>query len=93
MNKIKILGKEYIIKKYNSDIDGQAIGQSDSIKGEIKIAQDVSKDRMNETMLHEIVHIFNYDIAINLNEKQITQIASCIYSVFSDNGIKINFKL
>lgn len=88
---IKILGETFIVKEsevidYNCDL----LGQVDHMKNEITIKKELSEDKKNVTLIHEILHVIFEQLGFNEdhdNEHLIKSLSSSIYQVFSDNEL------
>ena len=91
---MKILGKEYEIIEADATIMNDKVGICDFTKQKIYIAEGLTDDLHADTLLHEIVHVIDFTIGLELTEKQIIGIAGGLYAVWKDNQsiIDINYK-
>ena len=87
MNSIRILGREYKVKKKklktgpNYTIFGETIYR----KHEIHLHTDNGRDQDSETLFHEIFHVVSTLTGSRMTEKQVTAMSSGIFSVLKDN--------
>jgi len=75
-----ILGKKYTISYVKSnDINGSfgAAKRSDAL---IRINSEVSQEQQEETLLHEVMHIVDEELLLDLKEDQIHRLAVGVYS-------------
>ena len=85
---IKILGIPYkVIKVKHIDNSNRTWGEIDYEKQAIKICSDLKKDRIAETLLHEILHGIIAGLGIELeNEESLVQsISATMYQTLRDN--------
>ncbi|QCX32467.1 hypothetical protein FDN13_01440 [Caloramator sp. E03] len=65
-------------------------GECDLIRGRIVIDGTQPDDHKDVVLLHEILEVINKEHQLELEHRQITSLASCLYQVFKDN--KISFE-
>ena len=80
MKQIQILGKTYKII-YGDDIElcGNS-GTANKERQVIKVNKMLECDQLNETLLHEVLHIIDMELKINLAESDICRLAVGLYS-------------
>lgn len=85
MNKlIRILGKNYRV--IGTD-DATIHGETTFMDSTIAINNSLQLDSKQETLLHEIIEVINFNTELKLKHNQIQAISSCIYSVLKDNNL------
>lgn len=90
-DKIKVSGIWYKIEiaKDTSDDMNEALnrGKVAFSKGIIKILDSYFPESKVRTLLHEIIHILDDDLGLDLDEKTIRRLASGLYQVLKDNNL------
>lgn len=90
ISKIKIFGKTIDIKYTNDkNVGRNYMGLSSSVDNLITLSENQAEENVEETFLHEILHIVSEGMNIELSEKQVTQISTGLYSVFKENKLKM----
>lgn len=89
---MNILGVDYNVR-FNKDwsVQDLAMGRADTKKGEIVLAESMSEDLMEATLVHEVVHCHNEMLGIGLDERQITAIATAFNETFGPSICFGNF--
>ena len=80
INSITVLGKKYQII-YGDDI--ALCGSSGICNRErqvIKINKELACDQLNETLLHEVIHIIDMELKLQLTEPDVCRLAVGLYS-------------
>lgn len=82
---MRILGYDIslILDKYASS-DGAWIPDR-----AIVLREGMTRAQEEQTVLHEIVHATGDLTGVELDEKEVTAIASVLYAIFCDNGVSI----
>lgn len=75
--KINILGKPFIVI-YDEIEDVHGIAKTD--KQEIKISTEIGKEEQEETLIHEIIEVINYQLDLELPHGTIMRLSSGLYS-------------
>ena len=86
---LNILGKPYTIKKLKQV---EASGNMGSASGPfqiITISEGYPKEQVEETLLHEVIHIVAGELAVELDESDVRRLAVGLYSA----GCKIPVKV
>lgn len=58
----------------------------------IDISADNSKEDIESTVIHEIIHAIDCRYDLGLSEKKVLLLEAAIYGLFKDNGWKISIK-
>jgi hypothetical protein len=82
---VTILGKEYEIIEADATIMNDKVGICEFTKQKIYIATGLADDLYADTLLHEILHVIDFTIGLELTEKQVIGIAGGLYAVWKDN--------
>ena len=87
MNKIRILGREYKVKKkkLKTGPNYTIFGETKYREHEIHLHSDNGRGQDMETLFHEIFHVVSNLTGSKLSEKQVTAMSTGIYSVLKDN--------
>jgi hypothetical protein len=80
---IKIIGKTYKVESV-PEMDDDCGACYDS-KQLIKISEDIPQELSQDTLLHEVMHAIDYQMHINMKERQISAMASGLTAVFKEN--------
>ena len=89
---IKILGQDFkIITEEEGRLQPQLIGSVWCKKGEITLEKDLLADVRNSTILHEILHVIDFKLALNLSEQQVTQLETGLFATLKENNMPLNF--
>jgi hypothetical protein len=79
-SKIVILGKPYIIS-YKDDSDMPTEHGLTNFKNQsIHINESASFEEREETLLHEVIEVLNYQLALNLKHDTIMRLSSGLYA-------------
>lgn len=90
ISKIKIFGKTIDIKYTNDkNVGRNYLGLSSSVDNLITLSENQAEENVEETFLHEILHIVSEGMNTELSEKQVIQISTGLYSVFKENKLKM----
>jgi hypothetical protein len=83
---VDILGKTYNIKFLkDTKFEEDEFGEVDFDKMEISINVEKGTDHQRDTVVHEILHAIDYDMKLNLSEKQVRSLACAVYQVLKSN--------
>ena len=90
-DKIKINGVEYgieFVEAVEDDIhEVEFTGRVLFRENKIKISNSYKTDSKFRTLLHEIIHILDYDYKMELPEETIRRLASGLYGTLKDNNL------
>jgi Zn-dependent peptidase ImmA (M78 family) len=78
---ISILGVTYSITRLPDDKMQQGAGAAELDHASILINKDIKKQRQEQRLIHEVLHIISDELELELNEKQIMGLAAGLYSV------------
>lgn len=86
IKKIKLLGKTIDINYvHDVNVSRTVLGLSCTGDSSITISANQTEENIEETLLHEIIHMVSNSLAIELNENQVTQVSAGLYSVYKEN--------
>lgn len=89
---MQILSKQYKIEKVqNNEFSDLTIGRVNTKTGIIYIDESLNQDIKDETLLHEVLHVIDDNLKLNLSEEQIIRLSTGLYCILKENNIKINF--
>lgn len=80
---IKIIGKVYTVEPV-PELDEEC-GLCYDVKQLIKISEELPQELSQDTLLHEVMHAVDYQMHINMKERQISAMASGLIAVFKEN--------
>ena len=85
---IRIFGKTFVIKKCSREqVDGND-GIAGNTAQEIYIANDLTEESSGETLLHELIHLVDWELEPpekRLKEEQVHRISRSLWTVLKDN--------
>lgn len=81
---IVISGKKFDIFPF---LDGTTVlaGESNAHKQTIHYKSDQGKEVLKDTMLHETIHVIDYDCQLEMSERQVHALASNLLSTLRHN--------
>lgn len=88
---IKLFGKTHFVKFVDGEdwsMNGAGeryCGRIDHGKNEILIKRGATNEQVLDTLLHEIFHIIDIEIAMNIPETKITQLATAMSDLLLSN--------
>jgi hypothetical protein len=87
--KVRVLGQDYVLNKV-SKVQGadDDMGSNDGLKQVIELLEGISDGNEKEVLLHEVIHIIDYTLLLNLTELQVNNIAVGINQFLSENNIQ-----
>lgn len=89
---MQILSKQYKIEKVqNNEFSDLTMGRVNTKTGIIYIDESLNQDIKDETLLHEVLHVIDDNLKLNLSEEQIIRLSTGLYCILKENNIKINF--
>jgi Zn-dependent peptidase ImmA (M78 family) len=92
--KIKIMGIEYTVEEKDVVIIDGSTNYAGSVSyqhARIEILKEMSKERKEETLIHELLHAVLYESGISEQDEDLVNRASkVLYQVLKDNDL--NFK-
>lgn len=77
---IEILGKIYEIEYFPDNMMQGLLGATNRVMQKINISTNQGKDSLPETILHEVIHIIDGDLKLELTEETISRLAVGLYS-------------
>lgn len=82
--KVKILGYEYVFSTSQDSTElGGELGRVNHIDHIIHIAHDIGEEERQTTVLHELIHVLNWHLHIDLTEKQVQLLETGLWEFFS----------
>lgn len=85
---MKILGIPYKVNiKEPFDRSELNHGSTDFLNAEINICKNLNTEGRNSTFLHEVLHVIDFNLGLDLSENQIAALASGIFATCTENGI------
>jgi hypothetical protein len=85
---ISILGMVHEISTYKEHSkEDPSMGTSDCKMGTVKLCEGMPPDIAEQTLLHEIIHLIDRNLAIGLKENQVISLAAGLYSVIKENNL------
>jgi hypothetical protein len=85
-SQIKILGHVVTVKTVKRPFVLQdQSGEADPGRGVISVLEGLEASVREATILHEVIHILDHHLALQMNEEQVTGIAQGLFSVLKDN--------
>ncbi|KWT87645.1 MAG: hypothetical protein H7843_15775 [Nitrospirota bacterium] len=85
--KLIIGGLEYRVELVDPSFSKEQLGQIDLIKGIIKINKEITRERQESTLLHEIIEAINDQYQFQLEHEKIQGLEATLYQVLKDNNI------
>lgn len=83
---LKILGHDVTVKTVKRTLFATPnIGEADSEKGEIRLVEGLERSVYEATLLHEVLHIIDHHLDLDVTEAQITGLAQGLFQVWKDN--------
>ncbi len=81
---MKILGKNYEINfiEPNEFSDTSLMGRCDVKLGKIYLNSLMPEDIIQETLLHEVIHVIDHCLGIGLTEQQVTSLSAGLFATF-----------
>ena len=77
---ITILGKTYTITIKDDDGMQGLMGSAKRTENKIDILDNQSAESAKETLLHEVIHIIDGELLLNLSEETVARLAVGLYS-------------
>jgi hypothetical protein len=81
---IKVLGKPYSVT-YVLEMEDDDVGDTDSSKQAINIAEGQAHEAERDTVLHEIIHAIDFAVAGEMTERQVHALAGGLLQVLREN--------
>lgn len=84
---MKILGIPYKLN-YKEQFDRAETnhGSTDFLNTEINICKSLNSESRNSTFLHEVLHVIDFNLGLDLTENQIAALSSGLFAFFTENG-------
>jgi hypothetical protein len=82
LKSLKIVGKRY---KLFVKTNFEDCGQCDDNKQTISLKKDMPKDLELDTLIHEITHAIDYQMNLEMSERQVHGVGAGLAAVFIDN--------
>lgn len=77
---ISILGKKYTINFVPPSLITENYGHADYSSLSIALSEVMEEDLMQEKLIHEVLHMIDTDLSLDLTEEQVSRIAVGLYS-------------
>jgi len=85
-----ILGKPYEVRMTDDVGAGGSLGQSKRSKQVIVLnTEECAPEQLDETLLHEVIHIISGELVLGLDEETVARLAVGLYSA----GYRVEAKL
>jgi Zn-dependent peptidase ImmA (M78 family) len=85
IDKIKYLGREITVEYFKEHLRNLNMGSCNTLKDVISINEDISLNKRQETMLHELIHSISDDFNLDLNENAVCTLANILYATIKEN--------
>ena len=82
---VYILGKTFKIKEVDRVLDSANAGHVRYDKQSIVVARDQHVEQMQDTLLHEIVHVVDNLMETEMTERQVACLATGLLAVMKEN--------
>lgn len=84
---VRIFGKTYLVRPLaKPSVHLQDIAGANYPKhGIIEYDSEQKADQLQDTLLHEMIHVLDYDMQLELSERQVHCLASGIICLMKDN--------
>jgi hypothetical protein len=83
---LKICGKPFrVVRCKETLLEVDAFGKVDVNKLQVVILDDLPPPLEKDTVLHEIIHAIDEQLALKLKERQIEALGCMLQQVFADN--------
>lgn len=83
---VRILGKPFkLIWKAPDWFQKDDEGLCDAAKQKIYIQEGLGKEEEQDVVLHEIIHAIDHSMHLELEESQVSRLASGLIALFKDN--------
>lgn len=87
-NNIKVHGKNFSVTPFKDDLSkGEACGFTNVKLNVIQFDPNTGVDALKETLLHELIHVVDFDAQLEMTERQVHACAAGIYSILKDNPL------
>ena len=89
LKQIKVLGKTYKITWYCDDTpaDDGRMGYTDMRTSRIYLYQPLTEDSAAEVLVHEVLHILNETLQVDLAESDMVRLGSGVTAFLLDNSV------
>lgn len=86
ITEVDILGKVYRVERVpRNGMSEDNLGTCEDEQQRICVAQGLKKDMERDVLLHEITHALDYHLHLNLEERQVSVLATGLIAVFKSN--------
>jgi hypothetical protein len=82
---VRILGKHYKIEPMNSHAQDGEFGACNYAYQLLEYNQKLCIDELKDTILHEMVHVLDHGMQLQLKEEQVHAVATGLYAIIKDN--------
>jgi hypothetical protein len=79
---VRILGKAYEVQVVPGFED---CGECFDMKQQIKLQAEMPTTLEQDTLLHEVIHALDFNMKLNMKERQVSALAAGLIGVFRDN--------
>ncbi len=63
------------------------MGKSDCKDGKILLCSDMPTEIQEQTFFHEVIHLIDMNLSLNLKESQVNALATGLYSFIKENKL------
>lgn len=82
---VRVFGKEHVINYIPRGYGMDHMGLTDYNNGIINILEDQPEAEEADTVLHEVIHVIDLTMDLDLTEHQVTALATGLFGTFQDN--------
>jgi len=76
-----VMGTAYSIEELSTEQMGQNEGEVDCGMQRITIDATMGKQRKEQRLIHEVLHIIELNLLLNMTEKQVAIVSEILYSL------------
>ena len=80
MYKVRVLGKTYQVNPRPKELMRGNLGTVDVVAQRIDVDDSLKRDQLNDTLLHEVLHVICTDLQIDLSEADTFRLACGLHS-------------
>lgn len=83
---IRVIGKDVeVVEDSDALHDEDRVGDYMEQRQRIRYSRNQTDDQLRDTVLHEVIHVVEQCMQLDLEEQQVAGLATGLYAVFRDN--------
>lgn len=87
-DQLNVMGQNVEIEFLKDHKKHDFVGRCFINANRIQLIKDLPNDKLGETLLHEVIHLMDTNLGLNLKHKKINALAAVLYQFLAENDLQ-----